>query len=325
MSAPVLPAGRPKEIASFQAHPYDAQALAFSPDDKTLASGGREGKVKLWDAISGKKLLDISAHHDDGRRGLRAWVKSVAFSPDGKLLASCGDDRTIKLWDVATGENTACIDANVPPPLLFSPNGKTLVAGYELFDLETRKARKIVEKPGMWPAVAFDPKGNLRVGMSFMYPNPPSFIVWDVESGKEILTYKGDRKVVQFEAFSPDGKMAVSTEGDYRAGGQWSIRLWNVTTGKNLATFNQPEIPCTATFSPDGKVLAVIYRPSGTRTEPSPIRLLEMPSGKVLATLKGHRRFTGCMVFSPNGRLLASGGGDGVIKIWSLPKRYKAE
>jgi WD40 repeat protein len=73
-------------------------SVAFRPDGKTLASGGMEDAVRLWDLTSGKTL--------DTFKGHPGAVMSVAFSPDGKTLLSAEDDGTIKLWDVPGAKRT---------------------------------------------------------------------------------------------------------------------------------------------------------------------------------------------------------------------------
>ena len=95
------------------AYPYEQQTVAYSPDGKRLACGGRD--VKLWDAQSGQEL-----------RVLKGGGPSVAFSPDGKRLASGG-----KVWDAQTGQELLAFKgghADYVLSVAFSPDGKRLVS-----------------------------------------------------------------------------------------------------------------------------------------------------------------------------------------------------
>src|SRR6266508_2490891 len=70
-------------------------AVAFAPDGKTLASGGQDKTIRLWDVASGKELPRLEGHGD--------WVSAITFSPDGKYLVSASRDWTVRLWEAATG------------------------------------------------------------------------------------------------------------------------------------------------------------------------------------------------------------------------------
>lgn len=68
---------------------FMVSSVAFSPNGKTLASGGGDNMIKLWDVASGRELPSLAGHSNP--------VWSVAFSPDGQTLASGGFGKTIKL------------------------------------------------------------------------------------------------------------------------------------------------------------------------------------------------------------------------------------
>lgn len=74
----------------------DNRALAIGPDSSTLAVGGRNGQVRVWNAVSGAMLRDLATE----KRRLRA----LAFSPDGELLAAAGDSQNIYLWSAQENE-----------------------------------------------------------------------------------------------------------------------------------------------------------------------------------------------------------------------------
>ena len=113
-----------REIFS-QGHTFTIYALAFSPTGETLASGGRDTTVRLWDVRTGELLRTLIGHTDR--------VMSVVYSPDGKMLASAGsfEDNTVCLWDVQTGQLLKTITAH--PDRIFrvaySPDSLTLVSG----------------------------------------------------------------------------------------------------------------------------------------------------------------------------------------------------
>src|SRR5437588_10860356 len=90
-----IPAQEPRLRTKLKGHTGDVASLAYSPNGKTLASGGLDFTVKLWDVAAAKERATLKGHTNS--------VRSVAYSPDGTILASASDDETIKLWDGQTG------------------------------------------------------------------------------------------------------------------------------------------------------------------------------------------------------------------------------
>ena len=92
-----LSAQEPKLRDTLKGHTGEVFSVAYSPDGKTLASGGDDKMIKLWDVTTGKELATLQEH--------TGGVSSVAYSPDGKTLASgggvYGKPGEIKLWDVS--------------------------------------------------------------------------------------------------------------------------------------------------------------------------------------------------------------------------------
>ncbi len=86
-----LPGGQ--SLGEFDGDEDAIRIITFAPDGKRLATGSRNGSIRIWDVLPARPLATISAH--------RGNVMALAFSPDGRLLASGGEDRVAKLWDVS--------------------------------------------------------------------------------------------------------------------------------------------------------------------------------------------------------------------------------
>lgn len=328
-AAPAPPAARPKLRVTLPGHGFSINALAFSPDGNTLASASHgDTEIRLWDVRRGKGLAVLKGHGAAPGRWPRGYVDALAFSPDGKTLASGSEDGIIKLWDVLTRTNTATLpNQNGTRLLRFSPDGKTLFADgrfYRLIDVKAKTARVVLKNyKGGKPAVAFDPKGKLLVaGAQNPYPYL-SFALWDGDTDERVATYQGHTKSVINITFSGDCKIVASAGRDH------SIRLWETSTGKNIHTIrDHPGRVCSLAFSPDGTILASGYKhqQADGQTDKKPntgsVRLTEVSTGRLLATLEGKPGPIGPLTFSPDGKILAAASFDATIMLWELPRRY---
>jgi len=250
--------------------------------------------------------------------GHKARVMCVAVSPDGKTLASGGDDLTIRFWDLASGKerNTIKVDdeADWIGSLAFSPDGKMLASGgsgsgantVKLWDVGTRKGVTLLEEGQcMLPVAVFSPDGKILASAStFLHATPLAF--WDTTTRKPVAKTE---KALSIEAlaFTPDGKTMVVLG---RYGGITSVQT---ATGKITATMKTADdLFVAAAFSPDAKTLATVTWNETT------VKLWAVATGKQQVAIKGPASGVSRMIFSPDGKTLVAGGGDGTIKFWTV-------
>jgi WD40 repeat protein len=144
-------------------------------------------------------------------------------------------------------------------------------------------------------------------GVQIGRPLPPDTVikVWEVPSGKELLSLKWPKQRVESLAISPDGKRLA-------AGGGTGVRVWDAETGKELYTFGglSGEAFCLG-FSPDGKHLAVGTRNFADQVKtgriPGEVRFWDLATGKPARTWGPHGQYVKALAYSPDGRRLALG------------------
>jgi WD40 repeat protein len=104
------------------AHRDVVYSLAWHPDGRSLAAGGYDRLVSVWDVSSGTHR--ILKDHTDA-------VYAIAYSPDGARLASASGDRTVKVWDPVSGKRLFTLgDAGAELyALAFHPSGREIAAG----------------------------------------------------------------------------------------------------------------------------------------------------------------------------------------------------
>jgi WD40 repeat protein len=333
-------AGR-KEVREIKLGQNGISSMAFAPDGKvlTVAHGGFGGNngIALYDPATGKEIRQL----DPTANG----VSSITFSRDGKMIAGRGvADGVIRLWDPDTGKvirklgetvaqpggnlfiQFAGFGGNMTTDLAFSPDGKTLAAGasnkVRLFDVQTGKEQAdLGGHTGSVAAIAIASDGKTLISRGA----DGTLRRWDAASGNELSQFTVPGGVNSI-AFAPDGQSIAAGRSDS------SIQLLDATTGKELRKL-QGHANGTAVlvFSPDGKTLA-------SRGGDNQIRLYEVATGKDLRQItvqadnrgnpggavvvvngRGFYGGTGLgLVFSPDGKLLASPGANQTLRLWDV-------
>jgi WD40 repeat protein/serine/threonine protein kinase len=189
--------------------PFLAAAFGPNPDGRYLVTGKQDGSLQIWDSRNGEKVRSLGSHTRE--------IRGLVFSPDGQLLVSASGDGEIKFWDATRLDaeqepRLPPIRARVPGPCLnvaFSPDSQRLVTGGT---------------------------GN-------------TIVVWDVKTGKDLLTLRGHSGEVYTVAFSPrDGRWIAS------GGEDSTVKIWDSQTGAEVATFRgHVGLVSSVAFSPDGK------------------------------------------------------------------------
>jgi RNA polymerase sigma factor (sigma-70 family) len=297
-----LPAGALARLGTVRfLHAGVVRSVAFSPDQKTLASAGDDKMIRLWDVATGKELQRFLGHDN--------WVYAIAFSPDGKMLASGSVDHTIRLWDVMTGKESQQLDGHEKEVncIAFSPDGKILASGsndktIRFWDVGTgRQLRQRVGNPGQVCVVCFSPDGRVLASGSY----DAGIHLWDANSGKELQQLGQARGGVSGLAFSADG--ALLAAGDSNS---LSASLWEVRTGKQLLHLHNGKREFSqVALSPDGTVLA-------TGGINGPVRLWDVASAKELRRSGGYESGAWALAISPDGKMLATGSPDHRVRLW---------
>jgi WD40 repeat protein len=100
-------------------HDHEVHCVAFSADSTRIVTGGHEGQVEVWDALTGTPIVSV-------KHGVEE-VYGAAFSPDCTYFATGGDDTWARVWDATTGEELACLEHNsCVRGVAFSPDGTLL-------------------------------------------------------------------------------------------------------------------------------------------------------------------------------------------------------
>jgi len=316
----------------------------FSPDGRHVVTASWDGRTRVWDAASGRRLAVYG--WSEGR------VDFATFSPNGHRVLTTSDDSTAKVFEVATGRELAELrHADVVSAAAFSPDGQEVVtASYDhtarLWDAATGRALSelrhrgevesaVFSSDGRWVVTASSGDGTARVwdvasGRPLGQPLPHhggavmtarfshdgrlvvtasydgTARVWDAATGAEVSVLRHDRPVVSAE-FSPDGRRVVTTSLMHE-----TARVWDTATGKEVSVLRgHTGWVFGATFSPSGGQVV-------TASQDSTARVWEVGSGRAVAVLRGHAGSVLQAVFSPDGRQVLTASTDGAARLWRL-------
>jgi WD40 repeat protein len=285
---------------------YDA---GFNATGDQVVSAGRDHTVRVW-TLGNRDLAVFSGHADR--------VNAIAFQPHGDLLASASADGSVRLWTVPTGTLVFSLTnpAQDYSPLAFSPDGRLLAvadadAEVNVWDVGARKVALSIRHPGgAVSAIAYSADGK-RLATSY---TDTLIVIWDAVTGRSqrVIT---DTFPVNALAFSPDGTLLLSGDGDPTAGNHGAGILWAVETGQQVRRFEGQDRPVFAVaFSADGTRLATASSGGGDRIA----WVWDAASGRLIQQFLGHEGRITSVAFNAAGTRLLTAAFDNSARIWDI-------
>jgi WD40 repeat protein len=289
-------------LRDYVGHVGPILGLAVTPDGEFLVTGGDDRTVRVWGVKSAKEVRSFQGHLKK--------VTAVAARGDGRQVASGSEDGAIRVWDLnATDDHRAVTDSKDSLwAVAVAPDGKRVAAAgadkrIRVYDPETGALEATLDAGAAMTALAFLPDGNRLVAAG----GDKAVRVWDVAAKAVVRTLTGHTLAVLAVAASPDGKLVVSGSADS------SVRGFDPESGKELWKWPTRKAACGVAVRAGGKQIAV-----GLADGTLAIVDVAGDAPKELSAQNAHNAGVACVCFSPDGSRLATVGGDGVLRVWSV-------
>uniref|UniRef100_A0A8J7A9C3 Caspase family protein n=1 Tax=Desmonostoc muscorum LEGE 12446 TaxID=1828758 RepID=A0A8J7A9C3_DESMC len=286
----------------FRGHEGDVWSVAISTDGQTIASGGNDGTVRLWN-LQGHPLAEPFRGHKD-------YVRSVAISTDGRTIVSGGNDGTVRLWNLQ-GHPLAepfCGHEGDVWSVAISKDGQTIVSGgrdgtVRLWNLQGHPlAEPFRGHENYVMSVAISTDGQTIVSGG----SDDTVRLWNLQGhplAEPLLAHAGG---VNSVAISTDGQTIVS------GGNDRTVRLWNLQGHPLTEPFRGHEdYVRSVAISTDGQTIV-----SGGRD--GTMRLWNLQGHPLTEPLGGHENYVKSVAISTDGQTIVSGGDDGTVWLWNL-------
>ncbi len=318
-----------KELALFTTgHTENIKAVAFSKDDSTLTSAAFNGSVDTWDLMTHQRSSTFSEVQSDTSETValsndaqyyifHGSTGMIWFKPDGfGMRGSTSGSFNIQVWDLIKNEKLNPlwqVGLLRSPAVTISPDNNIIAidGNKDILGLHFRTSTELFKlnmKQTLHEGkLIFSPDGQKLAAVS--EPQKPQ--VWDIATQRDITP--SNIKNANAIAFSPDSSTlaAVSYDGIY---------FWQLDKDSEkrhtLIPAKLGRFDIQLNYSPDGQILVS----SGMDIWTTTLKLWHVDTGTYLGNLSGHTESIESLVFSHDGKTLASGSQDGTVLLWDWNK-----
>ncbi|KAI8348235.1 WD40-repeat-containing domain protein [Mortierella sp. GBAus27b] len=330
-------------------HNHEARICRFSPNEKTLSVGLRNGTINVYSTSTWERLWTLDGHTE--------WITSLAYSPSGTQLTSGSWDHTVRLWNMDTGECSHVLSGHRDSvrSVAYSPAGTQVASAsndrtVRLWDARSGGCCSILADHTGWvQCVVYSPDGNQIASCG----SDSTIRLWNIESMENSLVLRGHEGVVWWVVYSHLGDRLASacSEGGMRlwntrtgncthvlsgvsdiynscsrivsspkldrfatCGSDNTVELWDIESGERLHTLRCNSGITKIAYSPRGDMVASAHYDNT-------VRLWDVEAGIIRQIFVGHSDVINMVVFAPKGNQIVSASDDRTVRVWDVGSR----